>query len=126
MHGAKAAVQTAIDRFIGPSLSRHMAKHGTLEQFRKFAVHQSAYQLKEADPHTWKIPRLEKATKATLIKIQLNEYERGIEAKMHASLFTTTMQRLGLDPAYKAYLPALPNCTLATTNLVSLFGLHRQ
>ena len=42
----------------GPSLSRHFLERGTLQQFREFAAHRSAYQLKEADPHTWVIPRL--------------------------------------------------------------------
>ncbi|HEV2368634.1 MAG TPA: hypothetical protein VGR90_02085, partial [Acidimicrobiales bacterium] len=41
-----------------PSLSRHMEERGTLNQFRELCVHRSAYQLKEADPHTWAIPRL--------------------------------------------------------------------
>ena len=36
----------------GPSLSSYMCAHGTLAQLREFAVHRSAYQLKEADPHT--------------------------------------------------------------------------
>ena len=123
---AELAVRETIDRFAGPSLSQHMAEQGTLEHFREFAVHRSAYQLKEADPHTWAIPRLRGTAKASLVEIQLDEYGRGAEADMHASLFETTMQRLGLDATYGAYLPALPGATLATTNLVSLFGLHRR
>src|SRR5689334_12913581 len=42
----------------GPSLARFIERKATLEQFREFAVHRSVYQLKEADPHTWGIPRL--------------------------------------------------------------------
>ena len=34
------------------SLSAYMEAEGTIEQFREFAIHRSAYQLKEADPHT--------------------------------------------------------------------------
>jgi hypothetical protein len=34
-----------------------VAERGTLAQLREFAIHRSAYQLKEADPHTWAIPR---------------------------------------------------------------------
>ncbi|HEV2819153.1 MAG TPA: iron-containing redox enzyme family protein, partial [Solirubrobacteraceae bacterium] len=37
----------------GPPLSRHLEREATLEQFREFVVHRSAYQLKEADPHSW-------------------------------------------------------------------------
>jgi hypothetical protein len=36
------------------------------------------------------------------------------------------MRSLGLDPTYGAYLPRLPGITLATVNLMSLFGLHRR
>ena len=110
----------------GPSLSAYMAERGTLEQMQEFAVHRSAYQLKEADPHTWAIPRLSGGPKAALIEIQADEYGGGVEAEMHATLFADTMAALGLDPTYGAYLDLLPGPTLATVNLVSLFGLHRR
>jgi hypothetical protein len=45
---------------------------------------------------------------------------------MHSSLFADAMTALDLDPAYGAYLDRLPAVTLATTNLISLFGLHRR
>ncbi len=110
----------------GPSLSAYMASRGTREQFREFAIHRSAYQLKEADPHTWAIPRLYGEPKAALLEIQADEYGGGDYRAMHSTLFARTMQALGLDPAYGAYLPQIPGVTLATVNLVSLFGLHRR
>ncbi len=124
--GVEAALQEVIHGFDGPSLSRHVLEHGTLAEFQEFAAHRSAYQLKEADPHTWAIPRLQDGAKAALVEIQFDEYGRGVEADMHATLFATTMELLGLDTAYGAYLPLLPGTTLATANLVSLFGLHRR
>ena len=45
---------------------------------------------------------------------------------MHARLFANTMEALGLDSTYGAYLDAIPGVTLATVNLMSLFGLHRR
>ena len=36
------------------------------------------------------------------------------------------MSELGLDPTYGTYLPIVPGVTLATVNLVSMFGLHRR
>jgi hypothetical protein len=36
------------------------------------------------------------------------------------------MRALGLDPEYGAYLEVIPGITLATVNLMSLFGLHRR
>ncbi len=123
---AVSALRQVIEEGSGPSLSGHMQRHGTLEQMREFAVHRSAYQLKEADPHTWGIPRLAGAAKAAMVEIQLDEYGGGREAAMHSTLFATTMEALGLDSAYGAYLDLLPGTTLATTNLISLFGLNRR
>ena len=120
------ALRDIVENAAGPSLSRHMLGRGTLAQFREFAVHRSAYQLKEADPHTWAIPRLAGGPKAALVAIQYDEYGRGVDSEMHATLFATTMERLGLSPDYGAYLHLLPGATLATCNLVSLFGLHRR
>ena len=53
---------TAADQ--GPSLSRYAARHATLEQLREMLMLKSVYQLKEADPHTWSIPRLTGRAKA--------------------------------------------------------------
>jgi hypothetical protein len=109
-----------------PSLSRYMEEHGTRAQFQELAIHRSAYQLKEADPHTWAIPRLAGGPKAAMVRIQHDEYGAGTAAEMHASLFAATMRALGLDPAYGTYLDLIPGPTLATVNLISLFGLHRR
>ena len=110
----------------GPSLSAHVAAHATIDQVRELAVHRSAYQLKEADPHTWAIPRLAGGAKAAVVEIQCDEYGGGREAQMHSSLFAVTMAELGLDNGYGAYLDWIPGFTLATVNLISLFGLHRR
>ncbi len=110
----------------GPSLSRWLASHGTMDHAREFAIHRSAYQLKEADPHTWAIPRLTGRAKAAMVAIQTDEYGGGVAARMHASLFARTMEALDLDSTYGAYLDRLPGSTLATTNLISLLGLHRR
>lgn len=110
----------------GPSLSRYMAEHATLEQLKEFTVHRSAYQLKEADPHSWALPRLSGAAKAALVEIQADEYGQGVQKDMHAELFALSMRELGLDDTYGHYLPLVPAATLATVNLVSYFGLHRR
>ena len=110
----------------GPSLSRFLLESGTVNQFREFCAHRSAYQLKEADPHTFAIPRLCGDAKATMVEIQHDEYGAGRTADMHSVLFAETMTALGLDPTYGAYLDRLPGTTLATVNLASMFGLHRR
>lgn len=124
--GVAGALEAVVATTGGPSLSQWLLDRGTWEHLRELAVHRSAYQLKEADPHTWAIPRLSGRPKAALVEIQLDEYGRGVEADMHSSLFATTMAALGLDTGYGAYLDLLPGTTLATANLVSMFGLHRR
>lgn len=115
-----------IERGSGPSLSQFMADHGSLEQFREFAAHRSAYQLKEADPHTWALPRLTGRSKSAMVTIQADEYGHGRPGRSHAELFAVTMAGLGLDTAYGAYVDVLPGTTLATCNLVTMLGLHRR
>jgi hypothetical protein len=109
-----------------PSLSSFLLESGTLVQLQEFCVHRSAYQLKEADPHTFVIPRLSGGAKAAMVEIQLDEYGSGRATDMHSVLFGTTMTALDLDPAYGAYLDRLPGATLATVNQASMFGLHRR
>jgi len=110
----------------GPSLSTFLLRSGTLSQLQEFCIHRSAYQLKEADPHTFAIPRLSGEAKAAMVEIQYDEYGSGGAADMHCALFAATMTALGLSPYYGAYLDRLPGVTLATVNLVSLYGLHRR
>jgi Iron-containing redox enzyme len=110
----------------GPSLSSYVKTSATLDKMREFLVHRSAYQLKEADPHSWAIPRLFGAPKAALIEVQHDEYGGGRAEWIHADLFARAMRALGLDSEYGAYLDVIPGVTLATVNLMSLFGLHRR
>ncbi|HET7589504.1 MAG TPA: iron-containing redox enzyme family protein [Solirubrobacterales bacterium] len=121
-----AALQRIVAADPGPPLSRYMETQGTLEQMREHVVHRSAYQLKEADPHSWAIPRLSPKPKAALLEVQADEYGGGSAERMHAVLFAKTMSALGLDPAYGAYVDRLPGVTLATVNLMSGFGLQRR
>jgi hypothetical protein len=110
----------------GPSPAEHLERHGTLAELKEIVVHRSAYQLKEADPHSWAIPRLSGPPKAALVEIQADEYGGGDPGRMHAGLFADLMDELGLDATYGAHLDLLPGVTLATVNLMSLFGLHRR
>lgn len=111
----------------GPgSLSAFIRSRASIDQVREFLVHRSAYQLKEADPHSWAIPRLWGAPKAALIEVQADEYGGGRPEWIHADLFARAMRAAALDSSYGAYLDVIPGFTLATVNLMSLFGLHRR
>jgi hypothetical protein len=110
----------------GPSLSSFCEFEASEEQIREVCIHRTAWQLKEADAHSWGLPRLGGRPKAALAEIQAGEYGEGVERDMHQNLFALTLSLLGLDTRYGAYLDQLPGVSLATVNLVSLFGLHRR
>ncbi len=120
------ALRAIADGDDAPSLSRFIASRASREQMLEFLVHRSPYQLKEADPHSFAIPRLDGRPKAAIIEIQADEYGGGRADRIHAALFAKSMRAAGLDDAYGAYLDHVPGVTLATVNLMSLLGLHRR
>jgi hypothetical protein len=132
--GPVAATDEPIDRQLtvmiaaddGPSLSSFMAKNGTLEQWREYLTLRSVYHLKEADPHTFAVPRLSGRAKAAMVEIQADEYGGGTPERMHSELFAGLMRDLGLDPAYGALWDDAPAVAFASVNTMSLFGLHRR
>jgi hypothetical protein len=125
--GALAAqVEQSLRTANGPSLSTYLLEEGTYEQLREFVIHRSVYQRKEADPHTWVIPRLRGRAKSACVRLQCDEYGNGDIGRSHAELFATTMNSFDLDPTPGAYVDFVPATTLATDNLVSLLGLHRR
>ena len=119
-------VAEVLGRADGPSLSGHMAREGTRAEFVEFCVHRSAYQLKEADPHSWGLLRLSGPRKAALVEIQADEYGNGRVGEAHADLFADVLTALDVDASYGAHLDAIPAVTLATDNVVTLFGSHRR
>jgi hypothetical protein len=120
------ALSALVDAEDGAAVSPYVQRKATLEQVRELFVHRSVYQLKEADPHTWAIPRLSGRPKAALVEIQVDEYGNGRPARMHSALFATAMREVGLDDTYGAYVDAVPGVTLATSVTASFFGLHRR
>jgi hypothetical protein len=127
---APGAVPAALNAMVaaddGPQLSGFMQRRATVEQFREFLTVRSVYHRKEADPHTWGIPRLGGAVKAALVEIQADEYGGGRAERMHAELFGRAMRALGLDDTYGAHVDRAPAVVLAGNNAMSLFGLHRR
>jgi Iron-containing redox enzyme len=115
-----------IDADTGPALSTYLMKLADVDQFRAFVRRRSVYHLKEADPHTWAIPRVTGRTKAALVEIQADEYGGGRANAMHSALFAQTMRSLGLDDSYGAYWGDADGSTFAASNLMTMFGLHRR
>lgn len=121
-----ARLREVVDADDGPSLSRYLQVQASLEQFREFVIHRSIYQLKEADPYTWGIPRLRGRAKAALAEIQADEYGAGNPARMHSELYRKLMRATGLDDGYGAYVDSAPAVALAISNVMSMFGLRRD
>lgn len=109
-----------------PPLAEFIQHRASAEQVRDFLAHKSVYQLKEADPHTWVVPRLEPALKARLIELQFDEYGDGQPTRVHQTLYANALAAAGLDAGYGAYVDQVPPSTLALSNAASLFGLHRR
>jgi hypothetical protein len=110
----------------GPSLSRFIAKKASDEQAQEFLMHRSIYTLREADPHSWAIPRLTGRAKSALVEIQSDEYGGGRPHRMHAEIFARTMRGAGLDSTYGAYVDRVSAATLASLNTMSIFGLQHR
>jgi Iron-containing redox enzyme len=120
------ALRAIADADAAPSVSRFIERSAEVEHVREFVIHRSAYQLKEADPHSFALPRLWGPPKAAMVTIQADEYGGGRAERAHAQLFADAMEALGLDSRYGAYLDAIPGVTLATVNLMSMLALHRN
>jgi len=124
--GVAPVLHRLIENDPAPSLSQWILERGNPEQFRELVVHRSFYQLREADPHTWAIPRLRGSVKAAMVMVQADEYGNGVAERMHSSLFAKTMKAFELDTEEGAYIDFLPGSTLASVNLMHLFGMHRR
>ncbi len=109
----------------GPSVSRHLAAEGTIDQLVESMILRTPYHGKEADPHTFVIPRLSGSVKRTLCDIQAGEYGVG-HARSHAELFADALTDLGIDPTPNAHIDLCTGPSLATSNLVSLGALRRR
>ncbi|MFE7459135.1 iron-containing redox enzyme family protein [Streptomyces sp. NPDC057554] len=124
--GIAEALKRLTEQEYGPPLAAHLQRDADAEEFREFVIHRSVYQLKEGDPHVWAVPRIAGPAKAALVEILADEYGGGRAERMHAELFRRTMRGLGLADTYGHYLARVPAVTLATSNAISLFGLHRR
>ncbi len=109
----------------GAGVSHYLRDEGELWQLREYIAHRSLYQLKEADPHVWVIPRLRGQAKAAMAAVEYDEFGAGRGERVHAELFADLMTDLALDPTYNHYLDATSARMLAVVNMMSLLGLHR-
>ncbi|QIX27112.1 iron-containing redox enzyme family protein [Nocardioides sp. JQ2195] len=115
-----------IDELDGGSLASHLQRHATEEQFADFLRQRSVYQLKESDPQSFVLPRLDGPAKAALAELQYDEYGAGRPERLHATMFARAMEAIGLDSAYGAHVDEASAITLAVNNVMSMFALRRR
>ncbi len=125
-----AEISAALGQLVhasGPGqLSRYLARSATLPQFQSFVAQRSIYHLREADAHTFGIPRLTGPSKSALVEIQSDEYGGGQPGRTHAELFAQLMREIGLSDRYGEFWDdALPEM-FAVLNVMSMFALHRR
>lgn len=120
-----ALEELLVEHMDAHGVSHHFLKTGQWWQLREYLAHRSIYHLKEADPQAWAIPRLQGQAKAALVAVEFDEFGGGHGDQMHAKLFADLMDGAGLDSRYGHFLDHVPAQTLATVNLMSMFGLHR-
>jgi hypothetical protein len=125
--GVREALVALVTADSPPSLARHMERRGTMSQMRDIVIRRAPYALKEADGHSFAIPRLRGRAKQLLVQIQSGEYGCGApDQQTHAALYAQTMRSLGLSDRPNAYLDEQPASSLAVSNLVSMFALNRR
>jgi hypothetical protein len=110
----------------GPSLATYLRRDATGDQMLEFLRERSVQQLKESDPQSFLLPRLEGAAKVALAEIQYDEYGAGRTENLHQTLYAHTLETVGLDPSYGAYVADVSAVSLATANVMSMFGLNRR
>jgi hypothetical protein len=110
----------------GPSVATFLHRHADREQVLEYLRQRSLQQLKESDPQSFLLPRLEGAAKVALAEIQYDELGAGRPERLHQTLYARTLESAGLDPSYGAYLDEVSAVSLAGANVMSLFGLNRR
>lgn len=110
----------------GPSVATFVRRHATRGQVESLLKERSVYHLKESDPVSWVVPRLDTRPKAALMELQFDEYGDGDPTRLHHQLFADGLVSSGLSNTYGDYVGDASTATLAQNNAVSMFGLHRR
>ena len=110
----------------GPSLALFLQREADAGQMCDYLRERSITQLKESDPHSFVLGRLEGLPKVALAELQYDEYGGGRLDRLHARLYAQALQAAGLDPTYGAYIDQVSAVTLATANVMSMFAMNRR
>src|SRR3954447_446539 len=119
-------ILTLVEAYPFPKLSAYLRREATAEEMTDFLRERTIQQLKESDPQSFILPRLDGAAKVALAEIQYDEYGGGRPERLHQTLYAATLEAVGLDPTYGAYVDEVSAVSLAGANVMSLFALNRR
>lgn len=107
-------------------LAAFLQRKASEEQFRHYLAQRAVYHLRESDPQSFVLPRIDGAAKAGLAALQFDEYGGGRPDRLHATLYAVALESLGMSSDVAAYVDDADAATLASVNLMSLFALNRR
>jgi hypothetical protein len=110
----------------GPPLASFLHRRASRGQLLDYLRERSVQQLKESDPQSFVLPRLDGGAKAALAELQYDEYGGGRPERLHATMYGDALEAAGLDRTYGAYIDEVSALSLACTNVMSMFGLNRR
>ncbi len=109
-----------------PSPAAFLHRRATREQVLDYLRERSIQQLKESDPQSFVLPRLDGPAKVALAELQYDEYGGGRADRLHAALYAGALEAAWLDPTYGAYINEVSALSLAGANVMTMFGLNRR
>lgn len=109
-----------------PAMAMWLRREATHEQFVDYLAQRAVYHLRESDPQSFVLPRLEGPAKVALAELQYDEYGGGRPERLHAHLYARALESIGLPTHAGAYLDDVEATMLALVNTMSLFALHRR
>jgi hypothetical protein len=115
-----------VDADDSPSTAAFLHREASRDQVIDFLRERSVQQLKESDPQSFVLPRIGGSAKVALAELQYDEYGGGRPERLHATLYADALRAAGLDNRYGAYIDEVSALSLASANVMSLFGLNRR
>lgn len=111
----------------GPSeVARFLERRATREEFIAYLRRRAVHHLRESDPHSFLLPRLDGAAKVGLAELQYDEYGSGRPERLHQELFAAGLRSLDQTTDLASYAEEADAATLAAVNVMSLFALNRR
>jgi hypothetical protein len=115
----------SVEPIDGEGPSYFLRDKGSWEQMREYFVQRSLYHLRRAIRMPGRLPADGTGQRRPSSR-RVRRVRRRRGERVHHHLFAELMDAAELDSAYLAYLDDVSADALASVNLMSLFGLHRE